>query len=758
VEAIVESVDAGRGVVFVARANSIAFEGPMNDAMELTAYTDTFSVAAGGRVEIKVSTEAPCYDAALVRLLHGDEHPDGPGFQEREVPSAIDGEHAGRIQIARAGSYVVVENAPALATVSFTLRVWIWPTLPADGRRQTIAALGALGAGGWSLTLDAAGRCELLVGDAVVRLDEPLRARRWVRLTAAHDAGSCRLVLVRSSSEPDLGSPRILAAEGSAPTRPATRAGGRLLLAAREAEDDVVVEHFNGKLETPVLLGRALTLEEAQEEDLPADFEPVAAWDLGARPETTRALDTGPHALHGRVVNRPDRAMTGHAWNGSAMDFRQAPEQYGAIAFHDDDLEDAGWETDIALDVPGDLSTGIYALRLRAPGAAEDHVPFVVRAPRDRATANVALVIPTFSYMAYANDHVLRLREEAWKYTGLPVRYDPLDELPERHREWGCSLYDTHRDGSGVSVSSRLRAIVNLRPRYRWWASAGAQYLASDLYIVHWLAHIGVGVDLITDEDAHREGAALLGRYRTVLTGSHPEYVTEAMLDAVEGYLDGGGRLIYLGGNGFYWVTSVSPDGTHLIEVRRGNAGTRAWESEPGEEHHAFTGERGGLWRHRGRAPNKLVGIGFAAQGWSDPSPGYHRTEAGRDPSVSWIFEGVESDVIGDHGLAMNGAAGDELDRFDAALGSPPHAVVLASSRGHSRYYAVVHEDLLQTTADLTGETNANVRADLTYFETAAGGAVFSTGSKSWCASLSWDGYDNDIARVSENVLRRFLA
>lgn len=58
-----------------------------------------------------------------------------------------------------------------------------------------------------------------------------------------------------------------------------------------------------------------------------------------------------------------------------------------------------------------------------------------------------------------------------------------------------------------------------------------------------------------------------------------------------------------------------------------------------------------------------------------------------------------------------------------------------ASSRGHDQQYTVAHEDL-----------------------TAAGGAVFSVDSKSWCASLSWNGYDNDFARVSENVLRRFMA
>jgi len=44
----------------------------------------------------------------------------------------------------------------------------------------------------------------------------------------------------------------------------------------------------------------------------------------------------------------------------------------------------------------------------------------------------------------------------------------------------------------------------------------------------------------------------------------------------------------------------------------------------------------------------------------------------------------------------------------------------------------------------------------MVYFETANGGAVFSTGSITFCGSLSHNQYDNNISRIVENVLRRF--
>jgi N,N-dimethylformamidase len=50
------------------------------------------------------------------------------------------------------------------------------------------------------------------------------------------------------------------------------------------------------------------------------------------------------------------------------------------------------------------------------------------------------------------------------------------------------------------------------------------------------------------------------------------------------------------------------------------------------------------------------------------------------------------------------------------------------------------------------------VRADLVFFERPNGGAVFSTGSIAWCGALLDDDCDNDISRITQNVLRRFAA
>jgi N,N-dimethylformamidase len=248
----------------------------------------------------------------------------------------------------------------------------------------------------------------------------------------------------------------------------------------------------------------------------------------------------------------------------------------------------------------------------------------------------------------------------------------------------------------------------------------------------------------------------LLRPYRAVVTGSHPEYHTPNTLNALQDYVGGGGRLAYLGGNGFYWRIANSPTIPDVVEVRRAEGGIRAWAAEPGDYFHALDGGYGGLWRRNGRPPQTLCGVGFSAQGLFEGSY-YRRLPDAADPRAAWIFDGIDDEIIGDFGLSGGGAAGFELDRADFKLGTPPNALILARSEAHQAHFVVVPEELLTHTTTVTGERpKALIRAEIIYFETVAGGAVFSTGSITFCGSLSHNNYENNVSRMLENVLTRF--
>src|SRR5258705_12795108 len=141
------------------------------------------------------------------------------------------------------------------------------------------------------------------------------------------------------------------------------------------------------------------------------------------------------------------------------------------------------------------------------------------------------------------------------------------------------------------------------------------RHYPADTHLLDWLEAQGIAYDVVTDEDVEAEGTALLAPYATVLTGSHPEYHTARTLDAHAGYLAGGGRLVYLGGNGFYWRIATSPAVPGVIEVRRAEGGIRAWEAQPGEYYHALDGQYGGVRRRNGPPPQRPVTVGFCGEG-----------------------------------------------------------------------------------------------------------------------------------------------
>ena len=77
------------------------------------------------------------------------------------------------------------------------------------------------------------------------------------------------------------------------------------------------------------------------------------------------------------------------------------------------------------------------------------------------------------------------------------------------------------------------------------------------------------------------------------------------------------------------------------------------------------------------------------------------------------------------------------MDSASRLLGTPPHALVVASSEGHTDNYLVAPEEVPGGYYHgLTGSQSNRISADVVFFETSSGGAVFSTGSIAWAGSL----------------------
>jgi N,N-dimethylformamidase len=725
-------------------------------------YTSPLSVRPGGDVEVMVTATVPRYSAQVVRMLHADDRPGTPGLRAEHLPELGAGEHDGFIQPLATGSYVHVAATRVLDRTALTLAVWAWPTTPLRRERQTLASLRSRGGEeGFALLLTAEGlRLEFGAHThSALVLPGPLEPRRWTRIACSVDSatGEAALAIMTPAAWPHAG--RAASATGAAPVAPGSPDAPFLL--AADATREGAVRTFNGKLAAPLLLARALPPSALTNAGAFAREMPLAAWDFSIGAGSTRVIDTGPHGLHGALVNMPARAVTDHEWDGRSIDHTSSASGYAAIHFHEDDLEDAAWEPAFTIRVPENARSGVYAAHLHTAEVSE-HVPFFVLPPASGPRAEIALLMPTFTYQAYGNERDIldpALTRYAW--VGR-LHLDPAAIAPIKSLKLGPSLYDRHVDGSGCRYSSRLRPLSSLRPSELYPLLGAPRNLAADLYLIDWLEHEPAEYDVLTDDVLDADGAALLAPYRVLITGGHPEYWTAGMLDALETWLAGGGRLMYLGGNGCYWVTGVHRERPHVVEVRRGLGWRPDAGQGPGEGVLATTGEPGGLWHDRGRPPHRVLGIGFAAEGRGGQAAGYARLPASQDPRAAFIFEGVAQDeVIGEFGLVEGGAAGDEIDRFDVSLGSPSHALLLATSSGrHGEHMRLFDPHLIDQPAQLNtpaGGANPAVRADMVFYEGSSGGAVFSVGSIAWSGSLSHGGYDNNVARVTRNVLQRFL-
>lgn len=711
--------------------------------LPITGYLDRFSHRPGETFTAFVSVrDGEPYRARLVRVLSGDPNPAGPGVHFEDLSHRFDQSFAGRRQQIHLGSYGIVHSAPKRdAHAACTWTVLVWP-----GRLSGTLLEESAGESSVALSINDNGvSARVRTGDTIVELstNSSLLQRYWYRVWLAVDPASGRVVVGQCRLERDAS----VTAEAQAAAL-ALPSGGSIMFAAENAA--APRNHFTGKLEDPAIIPGFV----ASWQD-PA--EALAAWDFSIGIDSQSIHDVGPHTCHGTLVNTPTRAVVGSRWTGREQCWRHAPHDYGAIHFHSDDLSDCNWQPDFTWTVPNDLASGAYALHLTC-ASGEDWLPLYVLPKRQGPFAPIVFLASTFTYQAYAN-HARSAIDQA--YYDRVAAWQAFPYYPNDYPIYGRSTYNKHHDGSGISFSSRHRPIITMRPGFLTFndlRGSGMRHYPADLHLLAWLEAKGFAFDIVTDEDLDDEGVELIAPYRVVLTGSHPEYHTPGTLDALTTYTQRGGRLCYLGGNGFYWRIARDKARPHLIELRRAEGGIRTWAAEPGEYYHQADGQLGGLWRRNRRPPQMLVGVGFSCQAAFEGTH-YRRLPASHEPRFAWMFDGIEEEVLGDYGLSGGGAAGFELDRADTALGTPEGTVILARSENPLPSFQTVLEEQLGPGISINGEPVPDLsRAEIVYFDTQSGGAVFSVGSITFCGSLWRNGFEGPISRLLENVVRRFAA
>ena len=781
------------GFLFLVQLVSLTGTTPLQAAEKtpsrtIIGYAAPLSVRPGDKVDFMVSAiGGGAYEADLVRVVNGDSLSRyGKHFKVVPVEAPFAGSYEGIEQPLNLGSYVQIEAGKALDGLeSFTVSAWVFPTftpseyVPPDLENpdpfypptlniaasiadQTIVSRFDKASGtGWALQFDREGRLQFVVGSGdgkldTVRLAEAARDWDWAYVAASYNADN-RQVTVRLLEKPwspgDKFTARNLQATGTI-SKPIVQAGALRIAALRagagaaRAKLEKPGDVFNGRIQDVRLANRVLSAAEVDlmsSEQVPDKLQGslVGDWDFAKGIGTTKIHDVSGKGNHGNVHNLPERAVRGVFWKGDTIKWKDDPNQYNAITFHADDLYDAEWQVDLSYTLPADLNSGIYAARLKQ-GDFVEYIPFFVAAPKGKPQAKLAVWLSDYNYLAYAN--ITLPATVPQNYPGQNLNEDDAEFL-KAHLEYGTGgVYNTHVDGLYFIYGSRLRPDIHMKP-------GGFVYnFPADTHITAFLEQAGIDYDIITDELVDAEGLQLLQQYPVVISSTHHEYVTSGIFDNVADYTEQGGRFIYIGGNGWFWSVGAHPSLPGVMESR--NFSDIA-------DRYLTNGQRGGLMIETGRHPGPVFGNEIGGMIFHGSSA-YRKLEDADNPRAAWIFAGTgEGDVFGDYGIdrVHGGAAGLEIDRYNPDNGVPRHALQLATSEP----LKPTIEDVILTNLPLTIKYHPDegsepwAQADLVFFETANGGAMFSTGSIAWISSTLENNFDNDVARITGNVIRRFL-
>lgn len=349
------------------------------------------------------------------------------------------------------------------------------------------------------------------------------------------------------------------------------------------------------------------------------------------------------------------------------------------------------WETTYSFPIPDSWRNGLYSAKVSDSSGNTSYITFIVKGDSKNLKGSIAILASTNTWEAY--------------------------------NDWGgLSFYskasDSQSGDDDESPASRTGIVSMMRPNPQGDPTKGSGHTAgAELHVLSWLESQGHHYKLLADYDLDKE-PAVLDNFKVLIISTHNEYWTKNMYDSLERFLNRGGSLLYLSGNGVYWKAVIKEK---QLEVRKDF------------KNHRLDNSPGGYWTHNlKRTESSILGVRFQNSDFSVPAP-YKVMKADH-----WIFKDTglkNGDLIGKTGLttvrgSTGGASGWETDQMDK--NSPPNCVLLAR-----------------------GMNTKGKGADMVYYDHPAGGGVFSAGSITFGGSLA---VDQNLTKMVNNVLDHFLA
>ena len=460
--------------------------------------------------------------------------------------------------------------------------------------------------------------------------------------------------------------------------------------------------------------------------------------------------------------------MCGAAW-------QDTPEQCS--------VEGCGWEPSLEFRIGEDWPSGAYRITLTGQGRGgktlQAHHLFIVRPSAGPKPQRILQVAATGSWTAYntwgGSNH----------YQGITgPKGNQYATTVSLERPW-CRGFVVLPDGA-PRVPLESEPPPGAAPRYphlEWafatghsnkYASSG--WASYDRHFLQWAERAGFAVDLASQHELHFNAEILEGYACLVFVG-HDEYWTWEMRDAIDHYVDRGGRVARFAGN-FMWQTRLERGGRSQVCYKyRARAEDPVYRS-------ADPSRTTGSWEARETGRPGALTFGLNATdglyaGWGACAPRGVRGFPIYRPE-HWAFEGTGlcyGDLLGAQGHAF----GYEVDGLDYLIrGGLPEPGATSGAPPGLEILAVGMSSLKEERRDVPPETrflsddDAKYVAEIRFGDASeasvervkrgagmivnfarGGGEVFHAGSCEWVAALARG--DPMIERVTTNVLQRDL-
>lgn len=389
-------------------------------------------------------------------------------------------------------------------------------------------------------------------------------------------------------------------------------------------------------------------------------------------------------------------------------------------------LVDAHWQSSYTLTIPSDWLTGVYLIKLTAPGGAS-YIPLVVR--EDSHTSSPAEILVSLPVLTYQAMNSWGGYSMYGRDTGKGV--NPYDEM----------------------AGERATAVSFNRP-YASDAGAG-QLLSYDLHSVLFLERAGFDVSYTTNLDVDADPQSIT-QHVVFLDLGHDEYWTKGIYDALDRARDAGISLGFFGGGDGYWQARLESDSTgaarRTLVCYKVSTGaipeldvtntTNTLAQDPAYAHASTRATTTARWRDPtlNRPENALLGIQFDGFILKDSTvqkgtpytylPEWH-IRSGAPDALETSVQFASGDSV------PGGALGYAYDAPGTNGMAPDNLTILGQST------LVDNQDRLRI-------------ADTTYYRTASGSVIFDAGSVWWAWTLdefSFPGADQPNLKLGEQRL-----